>query len=42
MNHQNEESQPEQQIQVGSCDEYPISFGRMDKRLPQGIMFFKN
>ncbi|XP_004490164.1 uncharacterized protein [Cicer arietinum] len=38
VNHQNEESQPEQQIQVGSCDEYPISFGRMDKRLPQDTM----
>ncbi|CAI8588036.1 unnamed protein product [Vicia faba] len=38
LSHQNHESQPEQQIQVGSHAEYPISFGRMGKSLPKDTM----
>jgi hypothetical protein len=36
LNHQNDISQSEQQIHVGSHVEYPISFGRVGNNLPKG------
>ncbi|WJX62746.1 hypothetical protein P8452_47709 [Trifolium repens] len=38
LNHQNDISQSEQQIHVGSHVEYPISFGRVGNNLPKDTM----